>query len=307
MHPQIDGMSLFLNSVEYRSPHMHSEWELLYVLNHSMILQSMHQKYQTAPGDLILLNPYQPHEMSYSNEGDSCTFLCLQISPELFAEAFPQINHIYADKIIINSFFSKEQLNNIKILMLQMMQDYLQEQSGYELLCLSKSAQLLYEIFQQIPYHMQTTQEIEERDKRNSRLIRLFKYVDEHYRYKPSLTEFAKEEDCTLNYMSAFVKQYLNQTFQDYVKTVRFHCACKMITNGNDSMQNVCIESGFSDYRYFSETFRTRTGMTPEEYRHHPIPDLDAQQTHHSLHSLEHFYSRGKSLEMVEKYQKTII
>jgi hypothetical protein len=70
--------------------------------------------------------------------------------------------------------------------------------------------------------------------------------------------------------MSAFVKEYLNQTFQDYVKTVRFHCACKMIMNGKDTMQNVCVESGFSDYRYFSERFRQRTGMTPEQYSHHP-------------------------------------
>jgi hypothetical protein len=41
---------------------------------------------------------------------ESCTFLCLQISPELFAEAYPQINHIYADEIIITKYFRKTQL-----------------------------------------------------------------------------------------------------------------------------------------------------------------------------------------------------
>ena len=107
--------------------------------------------------------------------------------------------------------------------------------------------------------------------------------------------------------MSAFVKESLNQTFQDYVKTVRFHCACKMILNGDKSMQNVCVESGFSDYRYFSEVFRQRTGMTPEQYSHHPTVHMDAQQTHHSLHSLEHFYSRGKSLELLSEYKKAVM
>jgi hypothetical protein len=36
----------------------------------------------------------------------------------------------------------------------------------------AKRAQLMYQILQHIPYHMQTTQEIEERDRRNARLIR---------------------------------------------------------------------------------------------------------------------------------------
>ena len=28
---QIDGMRVFVNTVEYRSPHFHPEWELLWV------------------------------------------------------------------------------------------------------------------------------------------------------------------------------------------------------------------------------------------------------------------------------------
>lgn len=307
MHPQIDGMSMFFNSVEYRTPHLHPEWEVLYVLEKPMIIQSLQNVYHVKPGDLAMINPYQPHEMYCSDESGSCTFLCLQMSPELFSEAYPKIDHIYAEDIQITNYFESTQLLSLKKMMMQMMNEYLEEKEDYELLCLSRSAVLMYQILQHIPYHLQTSQEIEERDRRNARLSRLLQYVDEHYRFKASLTEFAKEESCTLNYMSAFVKESLNQTFQDYVKTVRFHCACKMILNGDKSMQNVCVESGFSDYRYFSEVFRQRTGMTPEQYSHHPTVHMDAQQTHHSLHSLEHFYSRGKSLELLSEYKKAVM
>lgn len=304
MHPQIDGMSMFFNAVNYRTPHMHPEWEVLYILEHPMVIQSFDHRYHVAPGDLILLNPYQSHEMYCQDEKNTCTFLCLQISPDLFAEAYPQIHHIVADDILITKYFQADALAKRKVQMLNMMQLYLEEQEGYELLCLSNAADLMYQILHTVPCHTQSSQEAEERDRRNARLIRLLQYVDENYQFKPSLTEFAKAEGCTLNYMSAFVKECLHQTFQEYVKTVRFHCACKMIMNGKDTMQNVCVESGFSDYRYFSDAFRARTGMTPEQYSHHPRTDQDAQQTHHSLHSLEHFYSRGKSLDLLKVYRR---
>lgn len=28
-HQQTEGLSLFLNTVDYRTPHLHSEWELI--------------------------------------------------------------------------------------------------------------------------------------------------------------------------------------------------------------------------------------------------------------------------------------
>ena len=33
---QVEGMRVFLNRVEYRSPHFHSEWELLWVLDNPL-------------------------------------------------------------------------------------------------------------------------------------------------------------------------------------------------------------------------------------------------------------------------------
>lgn len=88
------------------------------------------------------------------------------------------------------------------------------------------------------------------------------------------------------------------------MNTVRFHCACKLIAAGQRRMLDVCVASGFSDYRYFSAAFQKRLGMTPEEYSRQPqSPVLDEMQVHHSLHSLERFYSREKSLELLDRFE----
>jgi len=105
-----------------------------------------------------------------------------------------------------------------------------------------------------------------------------------------------------LSYLSRFIKAVLNQTFQEYVNSVRFHCACKLIAAGQKRMLDVCMESGFSDYRYFSREFQKNYGMTPEQYKHAAKKSqLRSQANRHSLHSVERFYSAEESMKIIKK------
>ena len=97
------------------------------------------------------------------------------------------------------------------------------------------------------------------------------------------------------------------KTFQDYVNAVRFRKACKLIAEGKDSMISISMESGFSDYRYFSRTFMENYGMTPAEYRRKAnavVPDKNAQSQ--SSHSQERFMTRGQSLGILQSFRKQL-
>ena len=39
-HRQIDGLTVLLNTVDYRTPHVHSEWELIWVLDQRLVVTS---------------------------------------------------------------------------------------------------------------------------------------------------------------------------------------------------------------------------------------------------------------------------
>ena len=123
--------------------------------------------------------------------------------------------------------------------------------------------------------------------------------------HKIRLADFAEREGWSLRYLSRFIKCTMNQSFQEYVTSVRFHCACKLIVSGEKKMLDVCMESGFSDYRYFSREFQRQYGMTPEAYRHYlDRNDLTSATVRHSLHSKERFYSPQESRMLAEKYLK---
>ena len=95
----------------------------------------------------------------------------------------------------------------------------------------------------------------------------------------------------------------MNQSFQEYVGKVRFHAACQLIAEGNLHMLDVCFESGFSDYRYFSKAFQEQYHMTPEQYSHcRNQNSAEVTIYRRSLHSVERFYSDEESEQMIQKY-----
>lgn len=80
-HPQIDGITIFFDTLSYRTPHSHPEWELVWVTEGSLSIRTGGTQYAIAPGEMAVLAPQQPHELH--GEPDSCTFLCVQVSPRV--------------------------------------------------------------------------------------------------------------------------------------------------------------------------------------------------------------------------------
>lgn len=301
-YPQTDGLCMFFDTIDYRTAHFHPEWEVMLVLENSLVVYTAGEEMVLSPGDMILFNPWQTHEF-HRVEG-SCTSLFLQFSKELFSMAFPKIENLIMEDSRLTAWFDQEEQGDLIDLLFRLMDSYLKERDGYELECIAGTADLIRKIYLSVPHHVQTAKELTQNKKRTQRLSRFLKFVDENYMFRIKLADFARQEDMSLAYMSVFVRKELGQTFQEYVNSVRFNAACKMMAAGESSMQTICLESGFSDYRYFSNEFRKRKGVTPEQYSRNPDPTPDAQKTHQSLHSLERFYSRVRSEELLMEYRR---
>ena len=301
-HPQIRGLNMFFNTMDYRTPHFHEEWEILLPLEHSLTLTCNMVPRRVQPGEMIVINPRELHE--YNADQDSCTFLCLQLSEELF----PRLRGVSVDAFFVHPYIESSSENasyqEIRELFLDIMHSYLTQEPYYEMYCIGQVNLLLFSLLTHMPCHQMTAEEISQREKRNTRLDRLMRFVDENFQNKIRLQDFARQEGLSMNYLSGFIRQTMNQTFQEYVSSMRFHYACKRMSSGSEKLLTICMESGYSDYRYFSAAFRQRTGMTPEEYRQNqPHFAPSAAKTHHSMHSLERFYTREQSLRLWKRYQ----
>ena len=297
-HQQIEGLSLFLNTVDYRTPHLHSEWELIWVLENPLSVTCGQNHYLVEPGQMILFNPNEPHE--FRKTMVSCTFACMQISPQIF----PISTRLYVDAHFPNGYLSFEEMGVLKKQFLELMRVFLRQEEQYALFCVGQCCMMFHLLFSRMPNHELTAEQAAGMDKRNARVKRLIQFVDENYMYKIRLSDFAESEGCSMSYLSHFIKDTMNQTFQEYVASVRLGCACKLIAAGDKRMLDVCMESGFSDYRYFSKAFRKQYGMPPEGYSRCKAEQRGAMAVRRSSHSEERFYSKEESLMLLEKLIK---
>jgi len=296
-YPQIEGLSIFFDTVDYRTPHIHPAWELLWILDHPLAVTCGGERYVVSKDEMILFHPNEPHEFHKMNE--SVTFLCLQISPSMLQGA----EGIFVEHRLVHHYAGSAIMKKLMVQMQEIIAAYLSQREQSALLCIGNSCLLFYELFSVLPSRRLTPEETEKMDQQGARLRRLLHFVDENFMHKVRLSDFAEEEGCSMSYLSRFVKQSLNQTFQDYVTSVRFNYACKLIEAGEGRMLDICVASGFSDYRYFCREFRRQCGMTPEEYSRNTDRQREMPQLlHRSTHSVERFYSREESLKLYSKY-----
>lgn len=294
---QVEGMRVFLNQVEYRSPHFHPEWELLWVLDNPLSVVYEQKRYSITTGDIILFPPNCPHEFHEMER--PCTFLCLQISASLFTSTV----HLRTDNILVPDCLPPEDQRWLRRTMVDIAQACWNRSAHYSLFCLGQCGLILHRLLQFVPYHAMSSEELSQAEQHNARLSRLIQFVDDNYMHKIKLADFAQQEGRTVSYMSHFVRASMNQTFQEYVNSVRFNCARKLIVTTNDPLVNICFDSGFSDYRYFSKAFQQLYCMTPSEYRKHSQSASNERILPvKSLHSRENIFTNSDSLRILKDF-----
>ena len=95
----------------------------------------------------------------------------------------------------------------------------------------------------------------------------IIEYISKHYT-EPTCNV---SHICNTFYLSKSTicrrfRRYFQTTPSDYIEAKRFSEA-KNLLGAGQSVQNACLNSGFSDCSYFIMRFRKRFGMTPSQYQ----------------------------------------
>ena len=294
-HPYIKFLNLFVVELTYRSPHFHHDYELLLVLSGSATLFCQGMSFIVEPSDMVLLNPNDTHEIRTS--GENLTTLCMQFSPKFFENTYPTLKTLSFDEISLKNILSQEQLHTIRCLLLETSYQYMKRKPTWQLLSSSLLGLLVSTLLKQIPWHPYTHEEVHKNRLRRKRIENIIQYVEDNYASKILLADIAKKEGVSTGYLSHFIKDNLNQSFQEYVTSVRFRHALLFIRS-NLSLLDICLETGFSNTRYLTNAFIKYQGCTPKEY---------LAMTDHLVESkakaatAEHIYSPSETLTLLEQ------
>lgn len=302
-YSHVPGINLFFNTVYYRTPHLHSEMEIVMVTEGRMTAVSEKTRVNAEKGDILLFNSTRIHELISAN---GCTFLCLQIKAENF-RGCQSIYNVCFDHDCILSSLSADDLACVREQIYDIAYAYIDQLEGYDLYCHCRVGMLVHYLMEKLPHHMMTLKERAERKSRYERMSRLFDYVDHNYMKKILLSDFAEQEGKSMSYLSHLIKDTLNQSFQEYVSSVRLNAAAEMIMDSpDDKLLDICYASGFSDYRYFCRAFRNRMNMTPEEFRKGRTSAHREEIRAGNNESKEYFHSKEQSIRIMLDLSKLV-
>ena len=217
-------------------------------------------------GSTFLFNSNEPHEITATNH-DGVKISYIQIANNFCQDYLNLFRNIEMLENDLSSCITPAQNGDLTRLMLQVISDYYDDGPLSLLHCMSNIYQLMSKLLQYVPFHQLDETESRVRKKKAARLRRITEYIDSHYSSRITLAELARSEGITLSYLSHFIHDNLNMTFQDYVNNVRFEKALKLISDSNMRLMDISMESGFSDIKYLNRMFEKRLGCSPREYR----------------------------------------
>lgn len=263
----IKHVNMIFNKIQYRSPHMHREFELIYNLGCDCVFHVGSASRQFQPGTFVVFNPNQVHEIV--SVGPDPFMICLQIAPEFFDNIDSDISFLEFDSFYLDSYDN----HALSKLIYLLSEAYLCQKDNYHFACASLIYQIFKELLDLFPNHISTASEKKSNEEKALRLKRIMKYAKNHYMEKISLQTLAKEENLSLTYLSRFIKDNLNRSFQDYIGELRYNQAKYLIRHTNKSLMEICQECGYSDYRYLYQVFMKNFNCSPKQYRNLVVKD----------------------------------
>ena len=105
-------------------------------------------------------------------------------------------------------------------------------------------------------------------ESRTRRIAPAIEYMEEHFA-EPDMRISDLAEMCGMSerYFLQIFRAYLSSSPKEFLIRLRLNQAKQLLVSENLSVSEIAALCGFSDLFYFSRSFRSKTGLTPSEYR----------------------------------------
>lgn len=97
-------------------------------------------------------------------------------------------------------------------------------------------------------------------------------YIKKNDSESLSLGHLSKESGYSEFYISKKFKEISGMQFRDYLRYRRLAFTLKELRDTESRILDVALQYGFSSHEAFTRSFKEAYGITPSEYRRHPVP-----------------------------------
>ncbi|HMH20638.1 MAG TPA: AraC family transcriptional regulator [Puia sp.] len=265
--------------------HFHPEYEL------TLILQGSGKRYVGShmadfrSGDLVLVGSHLPHCWKLEGENTKGSTIVIQFAPDFLGAGFfsraglaPIANLLERSGCGIQfSQKTQEYLLDSMLALAGEIKDFRKLIKLLEILhelALAKDSVLLDS--------RRITAELSQTDRERAHPV--FAYLVENFRGDISLDRAAAIAGMTPNAFCRYFKKITRKTFMETVIEYRLNHATQQLIQTDKPVSAICFDSGFGDISHFYKMFRSKTQLSPLNYRKKFI-----QETHSAQHAADAF------------------
>ena len=244
------------------APHGHSFYLLLYVSHghgtHTVDLVT----YELRPGSVFFLAPGQVHQWHLEADAEGIVVF--------FEPSFYQFRYPERDLLTLPFFDSAHSPalylpaeNELAPLFEKLLHEY-QNSFPNQAEVLRAYLALLLEIATR---HYSVAPATTEAGLAQSQIRQFGALLNQHYRTRRSVRDYAELLHLTANYLNALCRRVLGQTASDLIHARVVLEARRLLTHSALNIAQVADELGFDDPSYFGRYFRKYVGQSPEAFR----------------------------------------
>ena len=238
--------------------HWHKSAELLFCVEGQLFVWLSGKKIILNPGDAVFINSNMIHS---SQSPDKNIIIVLQ-APLPFMESIS--NGKYHEEVIIeiNKNLSNGEIEAI-------LEKILDESSDDWVRSIEHLSSIYYLFFLLFRDFSVTTnkENLILTERYLDRLAKITSYIKEVHTGECNLTQVADEFGFNPSYMARFFKKYMGMTFKEYLNMLRLNSAYKLLMRTDKTIEEIALESGFSNSKSFSSSFKKMYELTPFHYK----------------------------------------
>lgn len=250
--------------------HKHDFLELVYIIAGGGIQIIDGLEYPVCHGSLLFIDYGQTHSLIPKN---SMTYVHILLEPEFFSRELLNAESIVdifcsslfsefsgkQDSVTQCVTFNQAELMKIDYLIGIILHEYELKEQGY-LTILRASIQTLFAWLLR-KMHSGNTKIIP------ASMQDVIDYINEHFTEKIELNQIAAKGFYNPDYLSRLLKKYCGKSFSQYVKEKRITQAANLLKTTGLSVNDIMLQSGYTDSKMFYQHFKEIYGTSPGCFR----------------------------------------
>jgi AraC-like DNA-binding protein len=253
--------------------HSHSEFQIFVVLEGTGTRFIGDSIKRFHPGELILTGPHLPHlwrsDEAYfdRNSKNRTRGIVVYLNDQFLGE------HILEkeEMVLIKKLFQKSMVGldfygERKVQVISMLQELVNLSGLESVISLLRILQVLAETKQ---YHFisHTSYDDPFKQSETDRINIVYNYVIQNFRKKILLEEIAELVHMTPTSFSRYFTMKNNKTFSRFISEIRIRHACKLLTETEHPVSDICYDCGFNTLSNFNKQFKEVMLKKPLAYR----------------------------------------